>query len=315
MLVWNLLFFILSCIVLVKSSSVLLGSLSKVAYYLKLNEFAVGFIIMAISTSLPELFVGITAGLDKSSSLALGNVIGSNILDLTLVIGVVAILVRDLKITSKIIKKDIVYMIGFVILPLLLMWDQKLSRLDGVLLLAVFGLYIWQMIRQEHSFSKTVDTVRRRDAMWNFFLTFVCIFLLIVSAEFVVEFATRLSGDLALPNILIGLLVISLGTSLPELIFETKAVLNKHEEMAVGDLLGSVITNSTLVLGITAVIHPIEADFLIFFTSAIFMVLISFIFMTFAESDKGLSWKEGLSLIMLYLFFIMVESHITMLGG
>lgn len=316
MVIVNIVLFAISCFVLVKSSSLLVRSLSSVANYLKINEFAMGFIIMAISTSLPEMFVGITSAINKQPSLALGTVIGSNILDLTIVIGIVTLLSRGgIKIRSKIIKKDILYMVGIVALPVLLMIDGKISRLDGVILLLVFVGYIWQLIRQERKFKKLVDSVKKREAIFYGLITIAGIIILLISASFVVKFATLLSIDLLVPPIFIGMFIIAFGTSLPELIFETRAVLTKHEGLAIGDLLGSVIINSTLVLGLTAVIFPISADIFIFFTSAIFMIIIAFVFMTFAESDKGITWKEGIALILLYVFFVVIESYIQTLGG
>lgn len=311
----DVIMFIIACFVLVKSSSLLVRSLSRVAHYLKINEFAMGFIIMAFSTSLPELFVGITAAIEKNPALALGTVIGSNILDLTIVIGVVTLLARGVKIRSKIIKRDVLYMVGIVTLPLLLAIDGEISRLDGIILLVIFVVYIWQLTKQERRFKKSVDHVKKREAIFYGLITVAGVMILLISSSFVVKFATQLSLDLMLSPIFIGLFVVALGTSLPELIFETKAVMAKHEELAIGDLLGSVITNSTLVLGLTAVIFPISTNLVIFFTSAIFMVLVAFIFMTFAESDKGITWKEGIALILLYVFFVVMESYIRTLVG
>ncbi|MBS1267200.1 MAG: Sodium/calcium exchanger MaX1 [Candidatus Woesearchaeota archaeon] len=310
MLVLHLVLLLISCFVLVKSSSLLVRALSKISAFVGLNEFAIGFIIMAISTSLPELFVGITSGIENNSALALGNVIGSNILDLTIVIGIVTLLARGIKIKSKLIKKDIFYMLGMVILPILLMIDEKLGRIDGVILLGVFGLYIWQMLKQERRFSKKMNEVKKIEAVRWLVVAVISIIVLMISADFVVEFGTKISIELFLPPILVGIFIVSFGTSLPELIFESKAVLEKHEELAIGDLIGSVISNSTLVLGVTALISPIKANFILFFSGALFMVLISFIFMTFAESEKGISWKEGISLILLYVFFVIIEAYI-----
>jgi len=108
------------------------------------------------------------------------------------------------------------------------------------------------------------------------------------------------------PSILIGLFMISIGTTLPELTFESRAVLSKHRYMALGDLIGSVVVNSTLVLGVTSIIQPIVADFLLFLSSASFMIVISFLFMTFVESEKKITIQEGLALILLYTLFIVV---------
>jgi cation:H+ antiporter len=313
MLGLDLVFFVLACLVLVQSSSFVVKSLSKIAEFFRINEFAVGFIIVAVSTSLPELFVGVTSAFSGNNELALGNVIGANIVNLTLIIGVISLLAKNIKIRSKVIRKDFIYMVAIVMLPLLLMWDKKLDWYDGLILIAVFVLYIWQMVKQEHRFKKAFDFVQKREMGRQIIIGLISLVVLMVSANFVVIFATKLSVDMNMPAILIGLILLGLGTSLPELILDSRAVLEKHQELAIGDTLGSVITNSTLVLGVSSLIHPIQTDVFLFFTSALFLVIIAFVFITFGESDRGISWKEGMSLLLLYVFFIIVQTYIAML--
>lgn len=313
MLWLNLIFFVLSCIVLVQSSSFVVKSLSKIAEFFKVNEFAVGFIVVAISTSLPELFVGVTSAFSGTNEMSLGNVIGANIINLTLTIGIAALLSKNIRIKSKVIRKDFIYMVAIMVVPLLLMWDKMLDWYDGLILIGIFVLYIWQMIKQEHRFRKRIEFVNRKEVHRHIVIGVVSLAILMLSANFVVAFATKISLDMNLPTILIGLILISLGTSLPELILNAKSALEHHQELAIGDTLGSVIVNSTLVLGVSCIIHPIHADMFLFFTSALFMMIISFVFITFGESDKGLSWKEGLSLLMLYVFFIITQTYITLL--
>ncbi|MBU0756536.1 MAG: sodium:calcium antiporter [Nanoarchaeota archaeon] len=320
-------FFIVACIFLVKSSDYLLKSLTKIASFFRINEFTIGFILMAVSTSLPELFVGIVAALNNQPLFSVGNVIGSNIMDLTIVIGIVTILARGIKIKSKIIKKDLIYMLLIVFAPVVLMVDHYfwaifrvkvpagISRIDGAILILIFAFYIWSLFKQEKLFRKTMPRTNHFHIVKYFFYFILSFIFLIGSAKAVVEYATLLSIEMALPPLLIGLFIIALGTSLPELMFETKAVLAGHEEMAVGDLIGSVIANSTLVLGVTAIITPIVGNALVFVSSTLFMILVAFIFLTFAESDKGLSWKEGMSMILLYLFFVILETYIMSLSG
>jgi len=321
MLVINLALFILACIVLVQSNSFLVKSLAKISYFLKLNEFTIGFIIMSMATSLPELFVGIMSALSGTPAFAVGNVIGSNILDLTLVIGIAALLAKNIKIESKIIRKDMIYMLLITLLPVILLMDhhvwwkfglfpnmvQGLSRFDGIILLSTFVYYIYTLVQQESQFSKIVDKTSRK-----FMLLFlVSITLLLISAHFVVDYAKLLSIDLAISPLLMGLFIISLGTSLPELMFETKAVLSQHQSMAIGDLVGSVITNSALVLGVTAIIAPIAVNSVIYLTSTLFMLFAAFIFFTFAESGEKITWTEGIALLFLYILFIIIETYIN----
>ena len=312
MLIVNLLIFALACIVLVTSGTLLVKTLTKIAAFLKLSEFVVGFIIMAFATSLPELFVGITSALAKNPALSLGNIIGANIIDLTLVVGIVILIGRGIKIESRKTKTDALYMVFIAALPMVLMLiGSSLSRLDGVILLIAFALYARRILKQRRLFKKEVeDGIKRPEIIITTVLFIFSLALLFLSARFVVEYATLLSVDLALPPIIVGLFIISIGTTLPELTFGIRAVLAGHSQMALGDLIGAVVVNSTFVLGIVSIICPITANMLLFSVSAIFMVVVAFLFATFVESGNKLYIKEGISLIMLYIFFVIIEFYI-----
>ncbi|MFH1788501.1 MAG: sodium:calcium antiporter [Candidatus Altiarchaeota archaeon] len=308
-----LLWIAVSCAVLVKSADILVRSLVKIAEYFKLTEFAIGFIVVAVATSIPELFVGITSALDGKPSLSLGNIIGANILDMTIVIGVATLLARGIKVDSPSIRTDTIYTFLISLTPIILMADGELSRLDGCLLLVVFGFYMLNVFRQEHRFRERLNGVSHKEFVHSISIMIVALVILFISASYVVKYASLIAVDLSVPPILVGLLIISLGTTLPELTFETRAVMRKHGYMALGDLLGSVVVNTTLVLGVVSLIHPIQADYILFMTSAAFMVVAGFIFMTFVESERYVSWQEGLALIMLYVLFVVVEMNIRML--
>ena len=312
MLITNLIVFLIACIVLVISGNLLVKTLTKIAAFLRLSEFVVGFIIMAFATSIPELFVGITSALAGKSALALGNVIGANIINLTLVVGIAILLGRGIKIESKKTKTDALYMVFIASLPMILMIiGNSLSRIDGIILLAAFVIYARRILKQKRLFKKELENgIKRKDIILTTILFIFSLALLFLSARFVVGYATLLSVDLALPPIIVGLFIISIGTTLPELTFGSRAVLAGHSEMALGNLIGSVIVNSTLVLGITAIIFPITANILLFSVSAIFMVIVAFLFATFVESGNKLYIKEGISLILLYIFFVIVEFYI-----
>lgn len=314
----NLLIFLFWCIVLAFSAHVLIKALTKIASFLALTEFVVGFIIMGVATSLPELSVGIRSALEKNTALALGTVIGSNIINLTLVIGVVTLLARGIRVESGRIRFNTLYMFIIAALPLVLMiidlplsGQVMISRFDGCILLSVFFLYILKQIQERKKYIKEfvheVSVTDFTDFIINIILFLLGLSLLFISADFVVNYGTLLSAELLLPSILIGLFMVSFGTSLPELTLESRMVLTGHREMALGDLIGSVVANSTLVLGFTALICPIRADFLLLVTSGFFMLLVAFLFITFIESEKAISWQEGLSLILLYIFFVIIE--------
>lgn len=310
MVIINSVLFLVSLGFLVLSGYMLVKYITKIAYYLRLSDFIVSFVIIAVSTSLPELFVGISSAIKGIPSLALGTVIGANLADLTIVIGIPLVMARSIT-TTKIAKKDAFYMFFIALVPMALMlFDSSLSRLDGAILFSIFLFYMWSQIRNKEGHTQKKDGRMSRSAVVTNVLIFVAsLFVLFYSAEFVVRYASALSADILLPTILMGLLV-SFGTSLPELSFNTMAVMKGHKDMAIGDSLGSVVANSTLVLGVTALIHPIDADLILFLVSYSFMIIVAFLFAVMVDKGKRLNWREGMLLIMMYIFIIMVEFYI-----
>ncbi len=309
----HVLLFLGACILLVISAEYLVKSLTKIGYYLKLTEFVMGFMVVALATSLPELFVGITSALEGTPELSLGNVIGANIVVLTLVVGILTLIKKGINIETKTVRTDTRYMFFVTLIPLILMLDRQISRIDGVILLIVFFLYVSRLFSQERRFRETIDSIPRREFVRSVVVCFFSLALLILSAELVVKSATSLAIDLNVPTILIGLFMLSLGTTLPELIFETKAMMSQHRYMALGDLIGSVVANSTLVLGVAAVIHPITPNFLLFLISALFMIFVAFLFMIFVESENKIHVNEGITLIFLYILFLLVMFNLQMI--
>jgi len=307
----NLGMLLIGFILLILSSEYLVKSLTRVGICLDMSEFVIGFIIVALATSIPELIIGINSAFEGVPSLSLGNVIGANIIDLTLVVGIVALLRRGIRIETKTVKTDSTYMFIIALLPLVLFLDGELSRYDGLILLGAFTLYIWRLFNQEHRFRDRLKGADKRELLPNLIYASICLMVLFFSANIIVDASRVIAEDyLNVPPILVGLFMISFGTTLPELTFETRAIFMKHQYMALGDLIGSVIANSSLVLGITSMIHPINADPLIFMTSAFFLVVVAFFFMTLVEVEKHILWQEGIALILLYVLFLIVELNL-----
>ncbi|MEW6407832.1 MAG: sodium:calcium antiporter [Patescibacteria group bacterium] len=311
-LLFNLLFFVIACVGLILSGSFLVRSLTKISRFLRITEFVAAFVIISLATTVPELFVGISSAISRIPSLSLGNVIGSNIVNLTLVLGIPILLARQIKIESKAVRRDALYMVLLTPLPLILMLlGGQLSRLDGILLLIIFCFFSYKIYKTQRKFPKVLENHIKPLEMFLFTILFLLsIAALFFSAHFVVKYAANLAGNLNFAPLLIGLFLVALGTSLPELVFRATAAIKGHSEMALGNTIGANAANLTLVLGITALIYPIQTDFLSFLIASVFMVVISFVFLTFLESEDRLSWKEGLSLILLYVFFIIIEIYL-----
>ncbi len=314
MLLLTISLFLLFSILLVISGGYLVKLILRIASFLKLSEFVVAFIIMAFSTSIPELFVGISSALNGNPALSLGNVIGSNIADVSIIIGIAALVKKGVRTKNQYIKKDSLFMFVVACIPILLMvFDKTLSKIDGFILIIVFVVYVWHLINERRQVEllgkKVINNHNNQQVVLTVLLFIVCLGVLFLSAHFVVTYATQLAIELMLPSILIGLFLLALGTSLPELIFEMRAVLARKDDLALGDAMGSVVCNSTLVLGITALIHPITNGFLLFVTSSIFMIFMLFLFMALIKRRKGLSITGAVVLILMYILFILFEFY------
>jgi len=294
---------------LIFSGSWVVKSLTRLSTSLRFSYFVAGFILMAFATTIPELLVGVTSALEKAPSLSLGNVLGSNIANLGLILAIAAILKRGIEIKSKIIKDDVLYLVPLVLLPLTLLLDGTLSRLDGLILIGTFLVYLAKLIRERREFKAFLEEGPLfAGCFLNLFIFIFSVFVLILSAKFVVDYGILIAKGLNLPLVLIGLSAVALGTSLPELVFVLKATKADKEEMALGDILGACVINSSLVLGVTALIFPIfDIDFSSFSKAAIFLLLILGIFVLDIRSKNGLRWSTGLFLLILYFTFLIWE--------
>lgn len=311
MLLLNILYFVLSCLALVISGSFLVRSLSKIARFLQISEFSAAFIIMSIATSMPELFVGVSSALSNSPELSLGNVIGASIMDLTLIAGILILLNKEIKTTKRIGKDTYFALMGIILVIVLFVIGKSLSKIDGVILLCFFFLNAYRVFKKRKKYTKKFKNGSERKNRFLYLLIFLIALIgLFISANFVVRHASTLAFDLNLPKMIIGLFLLSIATTLPELVFGLSATNLKHKEMSLGNLIGAVITNSTLVLGIVSLISPIHVEFLPFITSTVFMFVCAFIFTTFLITGKKLETLEGISLILIYVLFVIIEFFI-----
>ncbi len=311
MLIADIAIFTGACLLLFVSGSILIKTLETITTFLRLTEFVVGFILVGISTSLPELFVGVTAALEGNPALALGTVIGSNIVNLTLVAGITLVFARRINAKYKRITKHTWIMVGAAAMPILLMSvSGVLSRLDGIILLILFLIYTRWLIKQGRGFRKELkEPIKRSTVIISSFLFVISLGLLYISSRLIVEYGTKMAVGLMLPAIFIGIFFVAFGTSVPELVFGLLAVKKGHSGFVIGNIAGSVVANSLLILGVTALIHPITANMFLFITSAMFMLVVCIQFATFV-AGKRLTYQEGVVMIMFYILFLIVELNL-----
>jgi len=313
MIIVYLLIFVLLCFVLIKSGESLVRLLTKLSHFFKVTEFVLACILMTFATTLPELIVGITAGFKNVPLVSLSNIIGSNLVNLTFILGLIAVVSKGLKVESKIIKKDAWIAFFIALLPIFFLFDKRLSRIEGFALLVVFGWYVWRLLKQKDSFTHRVHHITHDINGFEKLAKIVSYFglavlVLIVSAWGLIEVSKLIAVELYIPIALVGIILVAFGTSLPEMVFGIRAAILKHEGMSLGNLIGSIVINSTLILGITAIINPIRLESLnVVIIGAIFMFIAIFLANIFLSSGRKISVKEGWILIGFYILFIIAE--------
>lgn len=301
------LIFVFLLLVLLASGIATTKSLSIISSYLKLGHLTAGFLIMAILTGIPELLVGFNSALLGIPELSLGDVMGSNIINLSLVIGIAVLIGGGIKFKNRPIKKETTNLFLIALLPLLLAWDHDLSRWDGMVLLGAFFIYVLVILRNKTSDADIEEGISRKSFLRNLVLFWVGVVALLVSSRYLVYYASLIAGEIGIPIFLVGVLLVSLGTSLPELSFETISILHGHPFLAVGDLMGSTVANATLILGLVSIISPIMiSDFNQFQFTSIFLIFFIFIFIAFLRSDQGINRFRAVFLIVVYLLFLLL---------
>ncbi len=303
-MIMDYLIFIFLLILLILSGIITTRSISKISSYLKLAHFSAGFIIIALATGIPELIVGITSAVEGIPDLSLGTVLGSNVVNLSLVIGTAVLIAGNINFEDNNIKKELTYPFFIALLPILLALDQILSRIDGLILIAMFIAYIWFVFKST-DFEEEDEIVSRKQFFRSSILFSLGLIALLISARYLVDYASLIAAEIGIPVFLIGILLVSFGTSLPELTFETTSLLHGYKLLAIGDLMGSTVANSTLILGVVSIISPILVPNLTEFQLvSIFLVILISIFVIYLQSNSGITRLKALLLIFIYVIFL-----------
>ena len=205
--------FIISCFVLSYSGAWIVKSLIKIARFLKWKSFVVSSVLMGFSTSLPETFIGITSALHNESGLILGVVIGSNIIALTIVVGIGAVLTKGLTLKKKVIQKSTIYAIFYSLLPFLLIRDGSISRTDGIILLVSFVFYFSQLISQGKRFTEIFNTQKVnwtnfKSFLFSLLIFYIGLFFLLLSSKGIVFSTLKIAELFNVPTVIISVFLI-----------------------------------------------------------------------------------------------------------
>jgi cation:H+ antiporter len=285
---------------------------SALALRLRLTPLVVGITVVAFGTSAPELVVSIRATLGGSSEIAIGNVIGSNIANIALILGITALIRPMTGIHRDILKVDVPLMIFVTLAASLFILDDVIGRIEGVILVTGLFAYIVFNIRRARTLPKELVTQRVEvpdEAAGEMSLTKAWIWvlaglaLLVLGGELLVKGAVEVASQLGVSEAVIGITIVSVGTSLPELATSAVAAIKKEGDIAVGNIIGSNVFNLLSILGITALIHPLDSSS---FSLVDLAVMLGLTLLIWPLMRRGLELNrlEGGLLLLIYVSYM-----------
>ena len=294
-------------VLLIKGADFFVEGSSNVAKKLRIPSIIVGLTIVAMGTSLPELAVSATASLAGNNAIAISNVVGSNMFNLIVVCGSCA-LFAPLVISKDILKKDFPIAIGCGVLLLVMgIIGMEVCRIDGIILCILFITYITILVRaalKARAATKDEEVVEKSIPVW------LCIIYIVggiaaikFGGDFVVDGAVTIAGKLGLSENLIGLTIVAVGTSLPELVTSIVASRKNEVEMAVGNVLGSNVFNILLILGVAGTISPMAFIMENVIDIAILTGASLLIYM-FSWTKERIDRKEGIVMLAMYASYL-----------
>ncbi|KAB1155294.1 calcium/sodium antiporter [Tenacibaculum aiptasiae] len=307
----SLVYIILGLLLLVLGGNWLLKAAVGLSLKLNIPKIVIGMTVVSFATSAPELIVSVKSALEGATGLAVGNVIGSNIANIGLVLGITVIL-STIEVERSFYKTDWpVMMIASVLLYFFIAFDNIIQQYEGIILFSMLIVFLIYLLR----FQKTavVDEMPEDDEELPLYK--IVLFLVIGGlglwggSELLIDGSVSLAKNMGVSDAVIGVTVVSVGTSVPELAASIIAVIKKEKAISLGNLIGSNVFNILAVLGITAMITPVEVkpDALSLINNDIYwMLAISFIVLplVFFPKKLRLNWKDGIILLGAYIFFV-----------
>ena len=289
----------LGFVMLVKGSDWFVDGAAGIAAKFRIPQIIIGLTIVAMGTSAPEAAVSITAAMGGSADITVGNIVGSNILNVLVILGLASAIV-PVAVGKSTLKIDIPFMIAISVIFLLLGWDGTITRIDGLVLVALFAGYIGYMIWEAIHSNEEGDEIKDMP-IWKMLLsTVIGMALIIFGADVAVDAATKLAQIFGMSERFIGLTVVALGTSLPELFTSVTAARKGNADIAIGNIVGSNIFNILFVVGLSSMVInvPFAANFRIDMLVAIAACV--FIWLAAIKSKKLARWA-GFTMLLGYV--------------
>lgn len=310
-ILWTIIF-IVALMVLLKASDLFADAVEKVGIYFGIPEFIVGVTIVAFATSLPELITSIISVLKDSSEIVAGNVVGSNVANIFLILGITAIIGKYLKVSHEIINVDLPLLVGSALLFGVFIWDGEVNFTEGFILLIGIVLYLMYAISfgkkkiladRKNNNNATDNQQKEKIKPKTIAIMVLSSGFIYLGATYTIESVIEISRILDIGKEVVAISAIAIGTSLPELVVSFSIIKKGKGEMAIGNILGSNIFNTFAVMGIPAMIGPLQITDSILSIGLPFMIIATVMYL-FMTQDKQLTKWEGWLLVIFYIAFI-----------
>ena len=300
---FNSLILLASLFVIYKSADLLVLGISDYARKLGLSDAIIGMVVVAMAASLPEIVSALTGFANNQVNIGIGTILGTNMVHAAFALGALTFLTKKIRLKKTIFSRQRLLLWLILMLPFVLATiGEELSRIDGTILIAAFLLYLTLLWKKEGTLGKLKKNVKLK-TIWRDATIFLgCLLALMLSGKWLVFSAINIAHAFSIPAYFIALTIIGIGTTLPDIAVELRAI-NKHPSIGMGDLLGSLMIELLLFFGIVALISPIplaHAGNALFFLATAISLLVLWL-------DQELTWKHGLAFLTLYFLFLAIE--------
>lgn len=306
-LVFNIGVILAALYIIFKAADLLVFGISDYAKKFGLSESLIGLVVIAMAASMPEMIASLTGLMMGDEGIMFGTILGTNMVHAALVIGVLVLIGKEMKIEDTILIKYRKHIWVLIFAPFVLMfWDGVLGRLDGVILITLFVIYLVKLWKLEGKASHLKKQVPLKLIWKDMFIFVGCLAAILMSGRWLVFSAVNISNIMGIPSFFIALTVISIGGAMPDFAVGLKSILKGHSELGIGDILGSVILEFLLFFGVVALFNPITIDRQSLLGVSVFILIGLSLLLHFIKGGK-LTRKHGLIFIGLYIIFIITE--------
>lgn len=309
MMIFFLILYLLSFFILWFGAGLIIKGVDHLSKKLNFSSFSISFFVLGLLTSTPELALGINAILAKNPEIFVGNLIGGSVTLLLLVIPLLAVFGRGIKLSHQLDEKNLIFSLLVVISPIFFIADNLVTRTEAVFLIILYGILVYFIEKKKGLLEKVKDEIFSKEThvfedLGKIVLGIILIFL---TSRFIVNQTIIYSEILKIPLFLVSLLILSIGTNLPELSLAIRSIITKKKEIAFGDYLGSAAAN-TFLFGFLTLLNRQRINVSHYSKITLILVLFSFfLFYLFSRSKNEISKEEGKILVLTYLLFVLVE--------